>query len=528
MIGHIFLKDCRLLYPLALIVAALHLLDAVISATVGAFMEPRELGVLATFLSYLSMLGVMALTAAVVHQDPLTSTSEDFLVRPIRRRDLLLAKLLFVVLIVLAPVVVAGVLEGALSGFDVGTSLGAAFADALSKFLLLALPAMALASVSRNFIELVAGSLLLFVLSVGLMMLLSNARGKSPPLSGSGLEWIRPASIALLFLVIGAVVLPAQYVRRTTFRSWGMIAFAGLLAAALWLFIPWAPSFAVQQALGAHDARASRITLTYAPEIGRFRQTDGSLALAARAAPANLVPLFVPLRFEGVAPDEVLLMDRAVFRIRRGDGKTLFESTDDPFGRNYARRVREWRPAGTPAAAQRPLLTFEELTLPVALFARLKAVDTAVEIDYSFSVMRPQPEQILPALGADDTAQGRRCLTRADVGGDAVEVACLSANKAPSCTSVFLRHDVSGARNPPRDQCWADYTPYPLTLALRTVKRFGASIPFNDAALASPYPVSARLLKESHVVIVAYEAVAHVSGHVRIPAVRVADWQPQP
>lgn len=528
MIGHLFFKDCRLLYPLALIVAVLHLLNAVISATIGAYMEPRELSVLATLLSYLSMLGVMALTAAVVHQDPLTSTSEDFLVRPIRRRDLLLAKLLFVGLIVLGPVVVAGAVEGALSGFDLGRSLGAAFADALSKFLLLALPAMALASVSRNLIELVAGSLLLFVISVGLMMLLSNARGQSPALSGSGLEWIRPASIALLFLVIGAVVLPAQYLRRTTLRSWGMIAFGGLLAAALWLFIPWAPSFAIQQGLGARDARASRITLTYAPEIGHFRQTEGSLAAGTRAESMNLVPLFVPLRFEGVAPNEMLLMDRAVFRIRSGDGKTLFESADDPFGRNYARRMREWRPAGATAAAQHSFLTFEELPLPAVLFERLKGVAAAVELDYSFTVMRPQPEQILPALGGDDTAQGRRCLTRSDAEGDAVEVACLSPNKAPSCTSVFLRHDASGAENPPREQCWADYTPYPLTLALRTVKRFGASIPFNDAALASPYPVSARLLKESHVVIVPYEAVSHASGHVTIPAVRVGNWQPQP
>ena len=248
MIGHIFRKDVRLLYPLALIVGAIHLVRAWCSAMLGAYMEPAELRVIEGMLPYLSMLGVIALTAIVVHQDPLPDSSEDFLVRPIRRWDLLLAKLLVIAVTVLGPVFLADVLEAVLSGFNLWTSLAGAFPDALSQFLLLALPSMAIASVSRNLTELLAGSLLLFLIWIAIMLVVSVASDGRTELAGGGLEWIRPATIAVCYLVLGAVVLPLQYVRRATFASRGIIALGGLLTALLWMFIPWAPGFALQRA----------------------------------------------------------------------------------------------------------------------------------------------------------------------------------------------------------------------------------------------------------------------------------------
>ena len=391
------------------------------------------------------------------------------------------------------------------------------------------MPALSpLASVSRNLTELLAGCLLLISVYVGVMMAgsVTRAGGSPPPLSGGGLDWIRPAGIAMLFLVISALVLPAQYLRRTTFASRGIIALGGLLTALVWMAIPWEPSFALQRAVGTQDAQAVPITLAYAPEIGRFQQHDGSLPVDARGDSANLVPLFLPLRVDGIATADILLIDRAVIRIRSATGKTLFESAGPVYSRKYS-RLQAWKPAGA-AIAPRSFLTFEQLLVPAPLFARMKNVDTAVEIDYSLTVMRAQPAQILPALGGDDIANGRRCFTRSDDEGDDVEVGCLSLKMPPSCASIYLRHDPSGAQNPPREGCQPDYAPFRLILTQRLVNRLNATIPFYDPARSVSYPVNASMLKDSHVVIVTYEAALHASRHLSIPSVRIGDWQGAP
>ena len=473
MIVHIFRKDVRLLYPVALIVAAIHLVRGVLSAMLGAFMEPEELRVLGGVLPYISMLGVIALTALVVHQDPLTDSSEDFLVRPIRRWQLLLAKLLFIALIVLGPVFLADVLEGTMSGFDLGTSLEAAFPDALSQFLMLALPAMALASVSRNLTELLAGTLLLFFAYVA-FMLVSVAAGGRDALSGSGIEWIRPASIAALFLVIGALVLPTQYIRRTTRVSRAVIACGGLLTPMLILFIPWAPSFAVQQALNPGNG-ATPVTITFASSMG---------------GPANAGPLLLPLHVEGIATDELVLVDRSVVRVRNSAGRLLFETTTT-------------RP--------RLLPTVERLSVPPWLAAHLKNVDTTVEAYYSLSVLRAQPAQVLPAVGGDDTLDGRRCFTRSGSQGDEIEVGCISISKAPSCAAIYLPDDPIATQSPTTAECQPDYSPFRLTLSSRFSTRLNSAI----------FPADARTLKHSHVVIVPYEAVAHLSRHLTVSSPRL-------
>src|SRR5262249_15840143 len=148
----------------------------------------------------------------------------------------------------------------------------------------------------------IAGSLLIVVVCAALLLMYSAIRQVAADVSGSGLEWIRPASIALVFLIVGAWLLPAQYARRTTLASRGLIALSGLLATLLWTFIPWSPSFAVQQRLGPHQPAAVSFDIAYAPEIGRFHRPEGMLPPPrTQGQPANLVPLFLPLRIEGVA-----------------------------------------------------------------------------------------------------------------------------------------------------------------------------------------------------------------------------------
>ena len=68
----------------------------------------------------------------VVHQDPIPGISQDWLTRPIKRRDLFLAKLLFVVLFVQGPWWVTDLVQGLAPGFPFGESAAAATASTAS------------------------------------------------------------------------------------------------------------------------------------------------------------------------------------------------------------------------------------------------------------------------------------------------------------------------------------------------------------------------------------------------------------
>jgi hypothetical protein len=55
--------------------------------------------------------------------------------------------------------------------------------------------------------------------------------------------------------------------------------------------------------------------------------------------------------------------------------------------------------------------------------------------------------------------------------------------------------------------------------------RFGATLPFRDAAGLTHYPVDGERLPDSHVVLRAYEAADHFSRRLVVPEIRLKDWQ---
>jgi hypothetical protein len=62
--------------------------------------------------------GFRFLITAAVHLDAVPGVRQDWLIRPIRRRDLMLAKLLFAALAVQAPILVANTAAFLISGFS--------------------------------------------------------------------------------------------------------------------------------------------------------------------------------------------------------------------------------------------------------------------------------------------------------------------------------------------------------------------------------------------------------------------------
>src|SRR5437764_10835420 len=118
MVLHILRKDWRLLWPLVAALAALQALLAFARFSAGIFVS----GLPTTPAAFLELLAVATVITLVAHQDPVPGVRQDWLVRPILRRDLFLAKLSFVVVFVQAPWFATDLLQGLANGFSFGQS----------------------------------------------------------------------------------------------------------------------------------------------------------------------------------------------------------------------------------------------------------------------------------------------------------------------------------------------------------------------------------------------------------------------
>ncbi|HEV2703787.1 MAG TPA: hypothetical protein VGV09_19335, partial [Steroidobacteraceae bacterium] len=153
MIWHIFRKDAQLLWPMAVLVAALHVCAAIPRHLIDHGKGSAQLEILSILLGALALVGVAVLIVVAMHQDPVPGTRQDWLIRPIRRRDLILAKLSFVLLLVQLPLWGADVAIAMTNGFGLSAAAAAAAARNIQIFCEFALPSMMIAAISRSFIE---------------------------------------------------------------------------------------------------------------------------------------------------------------------------------------------------------------------------------------------------------------------------------------------------------------------------------------------------------------------------------------
>ena len=179
MIWHIFKKDWRLMWRYAAGLAALQFGLMAALLRIGRFHAPplrgliipftgiaaldasRELYAMTNIFPVLSYLASSFLLVAIVQQDAIPGVRQDWLVRPIRRRDLFLAKLLGVLVMVVAPIFAADLSGALLNGFPLGQSMDAALGRSVWLWFSLFLAVFALASLTRNLMEaIVAGTAL--------------------------------------------------------------------------------------------------------------------------------------------------------------------------------------------------------------------------------------------------------------------------------------------------------------------------------------------------------------------------------
>lgn len=152
MLWHIVRKDWKLLRHAILLVAICNALVRILAFAFGPFDDIRGRA-LTTALSMIDPAAIIATAALIVliaQTDPIPGLAQDWLVRPIRRRDLLLAKIVSVALFAQAPIFLFEVAECLANGFPFWPSIAAPLARSLYMFLAFDLPVLALAALTRG------------------------------------------------------------------------------------------------------------------------------------------------------------------------------------------------------------------------------------------------------------------------------------------------------------------------------------------------------------------------------------------
>jgi hypothetical protein len=522
MIWHIFKKDLKILWPFALLVAGLHCAILLLAVVGGLTGTPRNPEV--NLLRLLVIAGPLAsgfLITAAVHLDAVPGVRQDWLIRPIRRRDLMLAKLLFAALAVQAPILVANTAAFFISGFSMLPSLNNAAQHSLLQMLAINVPFVALASITRNMVELVSGAVVLGCIDgiAELLPRMKTAIIDVEPVFRSGLGWTLYLTAAVIMFLGAALVLCFQYFSRRTKTSWILAGCVTVCFVLVWA-LPWQFAFSIQRLLQRDPVSSQTISLSFDPGAGRFQTPSGGLssedamAIVRRDAGVGTVRVKLPLHVSGLPPDSAIQMDHAEVRIAaKGRVETLEQ---EPWNT---------RREGTAIAST---IVYPALMIPTAIYDRIGNQPVHVEIDYWLTLAQVATTKTLPALGgAEETADGTKCQTRINDQQTAVEGFCSGGPPAP-CFHSFLEHIPTKERNPDRFGCGhfasiAGIVLNPLFPA-RLMPPF-VNLPFRDSAGLAHFPVDGSKLKESRAVLQFYRAKDHFMRTVVIPEIRLVDWE---
>ncbi|HZO23391.1 MAG TPA: hypothetical protein VFB37_12885 [Steroidobacteraceae bacterium] len=522
MIRHILRKDWTLLWPLVLLVSAIQVGFEWATFKAGFFSANQVARELVGLLSAAWIVGILAVAVAAIYEDPIPGAEQDWLIRPIRRSDLLLAKVLFVLIGVCLPMLAVNVIHALALGFPTLTSFGMALYKELFVFACLLLPVMALASIGRNITELLvlgASLVVLYAAALGLSAVVFGA--EACPTCDTAIVWIQHL-LQHVGVFAGAIfILVLQYFRRRTEVS-RAVALAGLLTL-VFLQLPWGLAFAAQSWLTGTGAPV-RIALQLAvarveaergkganrpprsPDLAH-RATQALIEGNAGAVVGNLkhiaqpgnaaVKLHMGLSLKGLAADELLFADRTQFSIRDEQGRVLYRGTGSRASVALVPDESEAKAAG---------LAQQSVEIPRELYERAGTQAVSLNVDDWLTLVAMTGQHRISAVDGELRApEAGLCRSKAEA--NEIVIVCKQLGRAPVCYSATL-YAPDGRHNPEVLQCTPDYRPYlPALGNMLTVS--AVELPTHDASGLAHYAVAISELAESYVVLKTYEPVAH-------------------
>lgn len=308
---HIFRKDVRHHWPEILI--SLALLALYTRHELYRWQNPPEytavsyvLFDLATrYIPFFLALSWIFLILRVVQSDALVGDRQWWVTKPYLWRQLLLAKLFFIFVVIWVPLFLVQLLLLHHAGFSVLSNLGRLLLMQFTLPVVLLVFSFALASLTKNLAQALLGGIVVIVLFVGL-----DLASRPSQMAADSSPYMDRLESLLIFAFM--VLVPVwQFARRRTVASRITIA-ASIGAATLLSLIPF--SSRVEQSYPLRATKDSPVQFSI-PTIPEAR--DNARGLPGFTPEASL---FIPMNVSGVAPGSVVLIDGV---------KITAESSDD-------------------------------------------------------------------------------------------------------------------------------------------------------------------------------------------------------
>jgi hypothetical protein len=513
MIWHIFMKDCRLLWRGIAAAAAAHAINAGLWAAAGTFEIDSGLAGNAYLASVVALVGMLMLVAAAVHQDTPAATNQDWIVRPIRRRDLLLAKVLFAVVAAHGPLLLCDTIEGLAHGFPLLQSIGAALTRGAAIFLSMSLPAMLLATLTRSMTGWL-GATMTVLIALALATLGAGMGLPSPPsYARTGFGWIATWLTVAVTALAAAIALPLRYAKR---ELHGVLAIGltALILIALASSIPWKASLAIQRWTAAEPNAGRTIALDFEAEVARaWHDGDG------------VVVLNLPLHVSGMPARSLLLIDNASIRLADAGGTTLYSSDNNCIkaggtagGHLDCARVNFRVPL--PPGASEGSFPYP-IGIPVHIYERVRQQAVKLEIDYYVSLLGLSDVGPLARQPGQEALYGG-CAQRLNRDTGQVELRCLNSIAAPACVRLLGPNADNRRPFPDVTSCEPTYTPlafsrFPDVLRRGERRQIGIYAGAGGRAYDRFYP------RDESMVVETYSARNHLRLSSSIDSLLLAD-----
>lgn len=196
------------------------------------------------------------LIAAVIHAEPLSGSGHFWLTRPYRRKSLLYAKALFIVVFVNLPVLLADVVIVHAAGFPVTANIGGLLWTQVLLLSVLEIPAAAIASITSGFLELLIAMLFLILAGLAWVLVAPMIHLGFP---WTELEWIRNYYLFGQIAIGTAIILLCQYAFRATFATRIAALFGPILLFASSALLPWTTAFHLQMLFSKRSVDVSSV-----------------------------------------------------------------------------------------------------------------------------------------------------------------------------------------------------------------------------------------------------------------------------
>jgi len=525
MIRHILKKDWNLLWQLVALQVAIQIALSWDVYKSGFFGEDVAANALLRPLMLAWYAAIAAVVTAVVHQDPVPGVDQDWLIRPLKRTDLLSAKVLFVLMTVSAPMFVLDLLHAHALGFVWPMSARHALFKEFYVFVCLIVPILALAASTRNMTELITlGATLIVVYAVSTLIGGLVFGPNHCPTCGTGVEWIQHLLQHAGLFAGAIVVLTLQYRRRLTTASLVLLVCGAV--ALVFLQLPWKSAFALQTRL---QESASKIPVGIAFDAeaasGSDKPTGENPGGASQAAHALLrgdvgraveylrrrgrstgipVAADLPLRIDHVPPGNLVLFDRSELHLLDPRGRNLYSETNAS--------PPSWPDPNE--AGRDSYLAHQTLYLPAEI---AKSMDerTRLRIDYYMTLVAPSGTYRVAAIGGDMRApEAGVCATHLNQSDAIILLRCKQVGRLPFCYSATL-YGPDGHADVTKSSCSPDYRPYLPPISVVS-SLYGLLIPIPDRYLIAHHTVDTSQLGRSHLLVKFYAARGHFTRSVEI------------